>query len=44
MCHTLKQAVKDDKFIKALNWLKKEQHYRLSHDYYTKKDEIYGQD
>ena len=39
MCHTLKEAVKDKRFIDAINWLKKEQKYRFNHGYYTEKDD-----
>lgn len=39
MCHTLKDAANDERFINAVNWLKKEQKYRFNHEFFTKKDE-----
>ncbi len=39
MCHTLKEAVKDERFIQASKWLKKEQKYRFNNKFYTEKDE-----
>ena len=35
---TMKEVLKDTRFIKALNWLKKEQKYRLNNRYYSKED------
>lgn len=35
----MKEVLKDTRFIKALNWLKKEQKYRLNNGYYSKEDE-----
>lgn len=41
MCHTLKEAAKDERFIQALEWLKKDQKTRLQNGYYDKE---YGKD
>ena len=35
---TMKEVLKDTRFIKALNWLKKEQKYRLNNGYYSKEN------
>lgn len=34
----MKEVLKDTRFIKDLNWLKKEQKYRLNNGYYSKED------
>ena len=36
MSHTLKEAIKNNDFIKAVEWLKKEQKYRFNNNYYSK--------
>ena len=39
MSHTLKEAIQNNDFIKAVEWLKKEQKYRFNNNYYNKDDE-----
>ena len=38
MSHTLKEAIQNRDFIKAVEWLKKEQKYRFNNNYYSKND------
>ena len=38
MSHSLKEAIENNDFIKAMKQLKKEQKYRFNNNYYSKED------